>query len=60
MAPRTNKPALYLDKIRKCRSADWKKTKSENAENTGATGGGWGGGGVFFFQFLNEDALPDV
>ena len=34
--PRTNKPTLCLDKIRKCRSADWKGIESENAENADA------------------------
>ena len=36
LLPRTNKPALCLGKIRKCRSADWKGIESENAENADA------------------------
>jgi hypothetical protein len=46
-----NKPALCLDKIRKCRSADWKRTESENAENAAA----YRGPAFFFgFFFFNE------
>jgi hypothetical protein len=49
-AARTNKPALCLDKIRKCRSVDWKGIKSENAEN--ADWGDQGGSFCFIFYFM--------
>jgi hypothetical protein len=51
-SPRANKPALCLDKSRKCRSADWKRTKAENAENADA----YRRADIFFFKRVRRQS----